>query len=64
MILVVSAGLINVSVVSCMSGRQDINKMSGSGGLFRPRIETGIVLLPARVIGQPNSRGKKADFLS
>lgn len=49
MIVPVSAGLLNVAVVSFMSGMQDFKRMSGSGSLFRTRVGMGTVLLLAQV---------------
>lgn len=49
MIVPVSAGLLNVAVVSFMFGMQDFKRMSGSGSLFRSRVRMGTVLLLAQV---------------
>lgn len=55
-IILVLSGFMNVfivSLVSCVSGMWDTKRISGSGGLFKPRVRTGTALL--LIQDQPNS---------
>lgn len=42
-----TSGLTDISVAGTVSGMQDTKRMSGSRDLFRPRVRTPTMMLPA-----------------